>query len=194
MSANMLRTMSTPEPNARGESAASPAEPPPTLRGRVVLLRPPTASDVEPLAEILAEPAVARWWGGRDADWVRRELVGAEPGWVIVVDEGVVGWLQYTEETEPEYRHVGLDIFLTTALHGRGVAREAIRLAIRHFIERGHHRFTIDPAADNERAIRAYAALGFKPVGVMRRYERGPDGSWHDGLLMDLLAEELAPD
>jgi len=25
----------------------------------------------------------------------------------------------------------------------------------------------------------------------MRRYERGPDGTWHDGLLMDLLREEL---
>jgi aminoglycoside 6'-N-acetyltransferase len=28
-------------------------------------------------------------------------------------------------------------------------------------------------------------------VGVMRQYERGADGSWHDGLLMDLLAAEL---
>jgi hypothetical protein len=25
----------------------------------------------------------------------------------------------------------------------------------------------------------------------MRRYERLPGGDWHDGLLMDLLAEEL---
>jgi aminoglycoside 6'-N-acetyltransferase len=25
----------------------------------------------------------------------------------------------------------------------------------------------------------------------MRRYERGVDGTWHDGLLMDLLAEDL---
>ncbi len=25
----------------------------------------------------------------------------------------------------------------------------------------------------------------------MRRYERGPEGDWHDGLLMDILAEEL---
>jgi aminoglycoside 6'-N-acetyltransferase len=28
-------------------------------------------------------------------------------------------------------------------------------------------------------------------VGIMRQYERGPDGTWHDGLLMDLLADEL---
>jgi aminoglycoside 6'-N-acetyltransferase len=28
-------------------------------------------------------------------------------------------------------------------------------------------------------------------VGVLRSYERAPDGSWRDGLLMDLLADEL---
>ena len=189
MSANMLRTMTTPEPNA---GPASPTDSRPTLRGRDVLLRPPSASDVEPLAAILAEPAVSRWWGEHDADWVRNELVEGEPGWVIVVDGGVAGWLQYSEETDLDYRHVGLDIFLATALHGRSIAREALRLAIRHFIARGHHRFTIDPAADNHRAIRAYEALGFRPVGVMRRYERSSDGTWHDGLLMDLLAEELS--
>ena len=59
--------------------------------------------------------------------------------------------------------------------------------------ERGHHRLIIDPAAANTRAIRTYPSLGFKPVGVLRRYEQGPDGTWHDGLLMDLLAEELSP-
>ena len=33
--------------------------------------------------------------------------------------------------------------------------------------------------------------VGFKPVGIMRSYERGMDGTFHDGLLMDLLAHEL---
>jgi hypothetical protein len=33
--------------------------------------------------------------------------------------------------------------------------------------------------------------VGFRPVGIMRAYERGRDGSFHDGLLMDLLAGEL---
>jgi len=27
----------------------------------------------------------------------------------------------------------------------------------------------------------------------MRRYERGPDGTFHDGLLMDLLRDESRP-
>jgi aminoglycoside 6'-N-acetyltransferase len=40
-------------------------------------------------------------------------------------------------------------------------------------------------------AIRAYEKAGFRPVGVMRKYERLPGGDWYDGLLMDLLADEL---
>jgi aminoglycoside 6'-N-acetyltransferase len=60
--------------------------------------------------------------------------------------------------------------------------------------DHGHHRLTIDPAADNEAAIRTYRKVGFKPVGVLRRYERDSDGTWHDGLLMDLLAEEFISD
>ena len=47
------------------------------------------------------------------------------------------------------------------------------------------------PPRDNEAAIRAYTKVGFRPVGITRRSERGPDGTWHDGLLMDLLADEL---
>ena len=57
--------------------------------------------------------------------------------------------------------------------------------------ERGHHRLTIDPAADNARAIRTYEKVGFRAVGTMREYRRSPDGAWRDGLLMDLLAREL---
>jgi aminoglycoside 6'-N-acetyltransferase len=59
------------------------------------------------------------------------------------------------------------------------------------FDERGHHRITIDPAAANSRAIATYEKVGFRPVGVMRGYERGEDGTYHDGLLMDLLRDEL---
>ena len=71
---------------------------------------------------------------------------------------------------------------------------EAVGLLARFLFEqRGHHRITIDPAAANEPAIRCYAKVGFRPVGVMRQYERGGDGRFHDGLLMDLLRDELAP-
>ena len=67
------------------------------------------------------------------------------------------------EETMPEYRHASLDIALATA-PGRGIGPEALRLAIEHMIEvHGHHRFTIDPSAGNERAISAYTRSASGP-------------------------------
>jgi aminoglycoside 6'-N-acetyltransferase len=157
------------------------------LRGERVTLRPLVEADVEPLNAIIAQPGVREWWG-------TDPTVDDQDAFTIEVDGSIAGWLGWYEETMVDYRHGGLDIFVAPAFHGRGLGREALRVAARWLIEeRGHHRIIIDPAAANARAIAAYEAIGFKPVGVMRRYERSPDGSWHDGLLMDLLADEFIP-
>jgi aminoglycoside 6'-N-acetyltransferase len=103
-----------------------------------------------------------------------------------------VGWVQWQAEEDPDYRHASLDIYVDPAVHGRGVGTDAVRTMCRHLIrDHGHHRVTIDPAAHNAAAIRCYSKVGFKAVGITRRSERGPDGTWHDGLLMDLLDEEF---
>ena len=158
------------------------------LRGERLTLRLPRDGDAEALTAILAEPDIARWWGTNDVESVRAEL---EACFVIVIDDAPAGWVLFYEEAEPGYRHVALDIMLATSAQGQRYGRDALRLVIGHFSELGHHRFTIDPAVDNERAIRCYTAVGFKPVGVMRDYERVDDGPWHDALLMDLLTREL---
>jgi aminoglycoside 6'-N-acetyltransferase len=164
------------------------------LHGERVLLRPVQAADVGRLTEILREPEVARWWGDWDAERVRKELI-EEPDAVIYAvgaDGETIGLIQYYEETDPEYRHAGIDIALATPWHGRGYGPEALRVLVGHLIEeRGHHRLIIDPAVANERAVRTFERVGFRPVGVMRQYSRAPDGTWRDGLLMDLLAGEF---
>ena len=112
---------------------------------------------------------------------------------VVEIDGQVAGGIQYEEENDPMYRHAGIDIYLDSRYQGRGAGSEAVGLLARFLFEqRGHHRITIDPAAANDRAIRSYTKVGFRPVGVMRQYERGGDGRFHDGLLMDLLRGELA--
>ncbi len=163
------------------------------LVGDRVVLVPVTTGHVPELRRILATPPVWARWGDE----------AASPRWpfddpsctrfAIVIDDAVVGMVQYGEEEEPMYRHASIDIFVESAASGRGVGRDAVATLARYLVhDRGHHRLTIDPAADNEPAIRCYAAVGFRPVGVMRRYERDADGGdWHDGLLMDLLADEL---
>ncbi|PNG91741.1 GNAT family N-acetyltransferase [Streptomyces malaysiensis] len=168
---------------------------PTNLRGARVVLRPTEPSDVPALAAIRAEPEVyARWRGGEDLVAAVREDL-AEPGTeplTIEYEGTVVGMIQWSAETDPDYRHASIDIYLDPAVHGRGLGTDAVRTLARHLIsDHGHHRIVIDPASDNAAAIRAYAKVGFRPVGVMRSYERGPDGTWHDGLLMDLLAGEI---
>lgn len=158
------------------------------LQGDRVALRRSRDEDVAELVALLNAPKVAAWWGTNDAGDVREEL---HLGWTMLVDARVAGWLLVHEELEPDYRHVTLDIAVDARLHGQGYGPEALRLIISHLIARGHHRFTIDPAVGNTRAVRAYAAVGFKPVGVLRSAERAPDGVWRDVLLMDLLASEL---
>jgi len=166
-----------------------------TLQGKHVRLRPAGPEDIPDLARIRATPEVLRWWRGGDdmKAAVAEDLdeVGTET-FVIEHEGRIVGAIQWSAEDEPDYRHAGIDIYLDPALHGRGLGTDAVRTLARHLIaDRGHHRLVIDPAADNAAAIRCYEKVGFRPVGVMRRYERGVDGTWHDGLLMDLLADEL---
>ena len=165
------------------------------LRGERVLLRPGCPEDAAELVRIRNEPEVARRWGSEDIDnEVREGFVGNEEGFVVEVEGEVIGAIQYGEEDDPMYRHANIDIFLATSRHGRGLGTEAIRVLARHlFEERGHHRLTIDPAADNAAGIRAYEKAGFREIGIMREYERGPDGSWHDGVLMDMLRKEFRP-
>jgi aminoglycoside 6'-N-acetyltransferase len=165
------------------------------LHGRDVTLRPTTPADAPALAAILAEPEVARWWGDFDLERVVAELVvgdAEQDPYVIEHDGVVIGYIQAVEENEPDFRSAGIDLFLRTDAQRRGLGPDAIRTLAIHLIDdHGHHRLTIDPAADNERAIAAYAKLGFRPVGRMRQYQKLRDGRWVDALLMDLLADEL---
>ena len=168
----------------------------PTLRGERVVLRPVRDEDVDVLRPLLQDPSVARWWGPpRDGVDVAADWVGIDDDttqWIIEVDGEVAGSIQAAEEDDPDYRHAGVDLFLGPSFQGRGLGTDAIRTVARHLFEdRGHHRLTIDPSAANERAIATYTKVGFRPIGRMRMSERGPDGSFHDGLLMDLLREEF---
>ena len=163
-----------------------------TLRGRRVTLRPLAAADTARLREIRSHPGVLRWWGPLEPAFPASDEPDATR-FAVEHDGALAGMIQYAEEEEPAYRHAGIDLFLDPAIHGRGLGLDAVlTLAIHLVRDRGHHRLTIDPAADNEAAIACYSAAGFRSVGVMRDYERDHDGTgWHDGLLMDALADEV---
>lgn len=154
-------------------------------------LRSVTDADRVRLTEIRHEPAVvSRWHVPEPGEF--EAFLDQDTTLVIEVDGEPIGAIQFHEEADPMYRHAGIDLFVSGARHNQGFGSEAVAILARHLIhDRGHHRLTIDPAADNAAAIRAYEKVGFRRVGVMREYELGADGTWHDGLLMELLAGEL---
>ncbi|WP_436501620.1 GNAT family N-acetyltransferase [Actinokineospora sp. HUAS TT18] len=165
------------------------------LRGASVVLRPTVQDDIQALAAIRATPEVrARWNGGDDlAADIAADLADPDTRFLTIDhQQRVVGMIQWHAEEDPDYRHAGIDMFLDPAVHSMGLGTDALRTLARHLIDtHGFHRLVIDPAADNAAMIRCCAKVGFRPVGVLRQYERGSDGTWHDGLLMDLLADEL---
>ncbi len=164
------------------------------LQGDQVTLRPMTAADIQPLVALFSVPEVATWWPGENEPRLEARLEDADEGvgLVIAVDGTLIGFVQYFEETDPDYRHASIDIVLHPDWCNRGLGTDALRTLARHlFDDLGHHRLTIDPTVSNARAIASYRKVGFREVGVMRRYERANDGTWRDSLLMDLLAEEL---
>jgi len=156
-----------------------------------LILRPLVKGDETELLRIHTTPEVALWWDVPEEGFPWTD----EPEstrLTIEVDGAVAGMIQFREELAPKYRHATIDLFLDPSMHGRGLGTEAVRRLVAHLIEdRGHQRNTIDPGVANIAAIRSYEKVGFKPVGVMRRYERRVgSGEWRDGLLMELLADE----
>ncbi len=132
-----------------------------------------------------------RWWGPPETGgWPSGD---DEVVYVIEARGEIAGFIQYSEITEPAYRSAGVDVFLGEEHQRQGLGTDAIRTVCRHLLtERGHHRITIDPDARNGPAIRTYARVGFRRVGIMRRcWWDHVEERWADGLLMDLLAGEL---
>jgi aminoglycoside 6'-N-acetyltransferase len=165
------------------------------LHGDVVELRRASEGDIDALLELWAsDPSVLERWPRWTRQDVASTIAGEDgmAGWWIHVDGEAVGFIQHYQELDDEYLHAGMDIFLVERAQGRGAGTDAIRTLAHYLVHQlGHHRLIIDPAADNLRAIRCYEKVGFRRVGIMREYERGGDGTFHDGLLMDLLAREL---
>jgi len=157
---------------------------------RLVPLEPAQAPQLA--AIIAADPEANPWWG-RDAKKIAGWMTEADVyAFRIEYDTATAGMIEFSEENDPDYRYASIDITLLAPFVGLGLGPRAIRALLCYlFTERGHHRATIDPNVANTRAIRAYEKVGFRPVGVMRKVERDGDGIWRDGLLMDILAEEV---
>ncbi len=142
----------------------------------LLTLRPATIADSALLRRWDEEPDVRAATGGGDWQW-ETELPKAF-SWrehlIAEVDAMPIGFLQIIDPALEESRYWGevpanlraIDIWIGEAAHrGRGCGTRMMALAIgRCFAHPRVEAILIDPMAHNDRAIRFYQRLGFKPL------------------------------
>jgi len=155
--------------------------------------RPLEPADLPLLHGWLHQPHVAEWWGDDVPETVEGVAAEYDPDapanrhlhqMVIEVSTETdvlrpVGWIQwYLIADEPEWGPglvpppdtTAIDLCIgDPAFVGRGLGPRIIRLVVHGSIEAevpGCREVWIDPNPRNERAVRAYAAVGFRDTGV----------------------------
>jgi aminoglycoside 6'-N-acetyltransferase len=177
--------------------AFAPSDLPVSLAGDAVRLRPMRADELRAVVAAMAsDEVVSRVWSSDPAK-LRRWLQDPDSVVFLVEDTAASGEpigvvLATSHRGDPDYEAASMDIGLFEGARGRGLGPDVLRTLARWlFGPCGFHRITIDPAADNAAAIRAYEKAGFVRIGVARLYECDDLGEWHDNVLLDLLPEDL---
>lgn len=158
------------------------------IRGERTCVRPVSPDDLELLVGWLSDPEVYRWWDGypKGREEVAEKYLGRRPGvesFIVELDdesaEAVggadarpIGYVQYWQG---EGLTGGLDMFLTAASREQGLGPDAARAMVRFLFEVvGWTRVTVDPYADNPRAIRAWGKAGFVFERELPEHPGGP--------------------
>ncbi len=123
------------------------------------------------------------------AAFVRDNLARANPSFVAVDGERIVGWCDIVRnERRAIYRHRGtVGMGLLAAYRGQGIGRRLLQAAIDAAMAGGMSRIELTVRADNEVATKLYLRLGFEPEGYHRNTDC-IDGVYYDTRSMALLA------
>jgi RimJ/RimL family protein N-acetyltransferase len=178
----------------------------PTLCGDLVELRPFTGDDAVAMAEILADPEIARltgsvtrtedlgtpppletlreWYGSRSDQGDRLDLAIVDRASGRVVGEVVLN------EWDADCASANFRILVGPTGRGRGLGTEATRLFLAHAFETvGLHRVSLEVFDFNPGARRVYEKVGFVHEGT-RRQAHVFDGERIDAHDMAVLAPE----
>jgi RimJ/RimL family protein N-acetyltransferase len=182
----------------------------PRIVGSQVVMRRHVPADLDRMVEGAADPVLKRWLGHFPQPYavehaeqfvdtsLERQARGEGLDWTLAdpdTDEllGNVGLFRVERGYEAEVGY-----WLHPSGRGRGVATEAVRLALRHaFLPPevgglGLARVRAVVAVGNEASQRVLERAGMSLQGRARRVCPLADGVMGDGLVYDVLAEELA--
>lgn len=166
----------------------------------MIELRDLTLTDAEDLLRWRADGEVNRWMSDTPPataqgwnDWIAAVLADSDRrGWVITQKRAPVGLLTLTGLSAPHRRaewgwYVG-----DAAARGRGVGRAAQALGLdKAFNELGLEKVWAEVLADNDAALKAQSAAGFRREGYLRRHVL-KDGVFRDVVLLSILSQEWA--
>lgn len=175
----------------------------PFLIGTKVYLRALEEADASSCYEWFSDPEVRRTLslGGRpnteetSREYIRRRRDGPfglqEFAIVVRADGAHIGNCGLFDFHLPARRcELGIAIGRKDCW-GKGYGTEAVALLCRHAFETLNlHRVGLTCAADNERALRVYARVGFKPEGRLRDATFA-GGRYGDDIVMGMLRGEL---
>jgi len=175
----------------------------PVLEGERIRLRPYREDDARAIFALYSDPDVTRYWSF--PAWTRREQATdylaarmaletpAVYAWALAEREGdrLVGTTTFFSLSGPHKRaEVGYS--LLPSRQGRGLASEALRLALAHaFGPLGLERIEADVDPRNEASWRLLEKLGFRREGLLRNRWR-VNGEVCDSYLYGLLREDYA--
>lgn len=163
----------------------------------MIELRDITDDDLELLFRWRNEPEVDRWMYSQPPTldqhraWFAAFRADADRrGWIISLDGRPCGSLTLTGLTSAQ-RRARWDWYIGDAeARGRGAGRAAQALGLDlAFGEHGLQRVWSEVLADNEVALRAQAAAGFRREGYLRRHAY-KHGKFRDVALLAILGDE----
>ena len=176
------------------------------IEGERVRLRPWRLDDVDAVEPRDADPE--HWMPSRSilrretfATWVhnREERMAEGTGidWCVADRETdrALGAVTVFSRSGPigDVAELGYQFF--PSARGRGAAKEAARLAVRHALSPagegglGLRRLVAETAADNEASNAVLRSAGFVQFGREHAVDRLADGGWGDGLYWELLGD-----
>lgn len=165
----------------------------------MIELRDIEDDDADRLFQWRNEPEVDRWMyahpptRAEHARWFERFLADPDrKGWIITLDGRPCGSLTLTGLTSPQRRAQWGWYIGDAEARGRGAGRAAQALGLdAAFGVHGLQKVWAEVLADNEIALKAQAAAGFRREGYLRRHAY-KHGQFRDVALLAILQEEWA--
>jgi UDP-4-amino-4,6-dideoxy-N-acetyl-beta-L-altrosamine N-acetyltransferase len=161
-------------------------------------LRDLVKSDSERLFAWRLQSEVNRWMSDQPPQTMEAHQIAFQAflddvdrrGWIINRNGQAVGFLSLTGLANCNRRAEWGWYIADAEARGRGVGRAAEALGLdKAFDELGLEKVSAEVFADNEAALKAQAAAGFRREGYLRKHAL-KDGRFRDVVLLAILAEE----